>query len=47
LISLFIFFIFFTVLAIYIFRADKTHLGYMSDLPLGDENTNSKTDSDL
>lgn len=34
LISLLIFFAFFITLTVYIFRADKKHFNYMSDLPL-------------
>lgn len=47
LISLLIFFVFFTALIVYIFRADKTHLKYMSDMPLANEPRDVKNESDL
>lgn len=47
LISLLIFFLFFTALIIYIFRADKTYLKYMSDMPLTKEQRDVKNDSEL
>jgi cytochrome c oxidase cbb3-type subunit 3 len=40
LISLLIFFLFFFALSIYMFRADKNHIAYMSELPFTDENEN-------
>ena len=37
LLSLFIFFAFFVVATVYLFRIKKTHIHYMSDLPLHSE----------
>ncbi|MDR3695966.1 hypothetical protein [Mucilaginibacter sp.] len=37
--SLGIFFVFFIVVTILMFRLKKTHVNYMSDLPLEDDNT--------
>lgn len=40
LISLLIFFLFFFALSIYMFRADKNYIAYMSELPITEENEN-------
>ena len=37
LISLLVFFLFFTVLLIYVFRADKGHIGMLKRIPLENE----------
>ena len=43
LISLLIFFIFFLALTVYLFRADKSHINYMSELPVQKEDLPATT----
>lgn len=37
-ISLFIFLVFFILLSIYVFKADKQHIAEMKNIPFGNEN---------
>jgi cbb3-type cytochrome oxidase subunit 3 len=45
LISLLIFFIFFTALLVYVFKADKTRLTYLSNLPVEKDNNGNEMKS--
>ena len=45
LISLLIFFVFFTALLLYVFRADRSRLQYLSSLPIDAENNDGETKS--
>lgn len=47
LISLLIFFLFFVTLTIYLFRADKSHIAYMAELPVENEKQNPKSEDEL
>ena len=41
-ISLLIFFLFFVLLSVYLFRADKEHISYMAELPVEKQNASDK-----
>ena len=41
-ISLSIFFTFFVLLGIFVYKADKDYITHMENIPLGDENNNHK-----
>lgn len=43
LISLFLFFLFFTALIIYVLRADKKHIAALKNIPLDDDKDSPKT----
>lgn len=47
LISLLIFFLFFIVLFIYMFRADKSHIEYMAQLPVQSDEQDQNTEQNL
>lgn len=43
LISLFLFFLFFTALLIYVLKADKKHIAALKNIPLDDEDGSTST----
>lgn len=47
LISLVIFFLFFIVLFVYMFRADKKHIEYMAQLPVEADDQDQNTEQNL